>query len=446
MLFRDDYYNSIKCDLYGDMAYICDERDLCEALSLLSMKLLEHRDSRIELTVSPGYIDIRDIKEEVLYRNRDSINRIIFHKMEFTNKLKTIGIDRPDKSDIYNYQLYLRLCYFIYILDNFIFPGCRFFDLFREENWSAENVSDANTDNTVYQRCIMEYLKLDNDLRGIDDEYEKGHIVFSDTFFNWYQDLYDNGCIDNADEELNKYLSMTDLYLDNFRYQRDIRRDVLSYIKRYEALSVICDMKANLSDEIIGDTVEIMNKFDFFSLEDYCNDYVCVRELDKAITDEEILWIVDRVTDFDLKQYSMLNDESCMLFVRYCDDKDDYFISKRDIKLIENIYRNLKVSTRYYSVRTNLNKRSDGYKTDYHSIRRSFKSDNDYSESALRDDIFRKMCRLVKSVVDSADPLEFFNYELPCNTTLYGLLAITESYDDILYRIKWYEKMTELMS
>ena len=125
MLFKDDYYNSVKCDLYGDTAYICTERDVCEELSILTSKFMEYRDSRVELTICPDYINLGDIDEGVLCINRDSINRIIFHKSEFTNKLRSIGINKPDKSDTYNYQLYLRLCYFVYILDNFIFSEYR---------------------------------------------------------------------------------------------------------------------------------------------------------------------------------------------------------------------------------------------------------------------------------------------------------------------------------
>lgn len=45
------------------------------------------------------------------------------------------------------------------------------------------NIGDANTDNVVYQRCIMDYLRLDDRLRYIDDEYEREHTIFFDTFF-----------------------------------------------------------------------------------------------------------------------------------------------------------------------------------------------------------------------------------------------------------------------
>ena len=93
MLFKDDYYNSVKCDLYGDTAYIYTERDVCEELSILTSKFMEYRDSRVELTICPNYINLGDIDEEKIEANfNDGILTIVAPKRdnEASKKLITI--------------------------------------------------------------------------------------------------------------------------------------------------------------------------------------------------------------------------------------------------------------------------------------------------------------------------------------------------------------------
>lgn len=447
MLFKDGKLNccfEIQSDSHDLNAY-----KLCKELERLMDNIIDYPSDIIEINVYPYSIDRKMIKDNVLNRNANDIKNIIFHHEEFSNKLALLNIKKRDKSDK-DYDEYLKIIYGLYIIDNLIFPNVRFFDLFKENKWSSENVVDANTGNERYQRCIYDYLLAD--LKKTDEEYERSHVEFCDAYFYWYQMEYDHYLKDDQiilnNDQLMTFKVLIDDKLatmmnciDNKKYENNPRIELLSFLKRYEALATINDMKINIDEGLFHEAKYIIDKIDIDSINKY-DEYINVKDVDKLFDDEKIKNVVKEVISFDIEQAQYLNDNSSMLLV--FEDDNEYYITISDILLIADVYLNMNTSIKYYSKRTYLTNRDDASKRVFHSIRRSFsaKDIDDFkaSQSNLRNDLFRLICHMVKNED------EFFYYEIPCNHMLCELLVIPERLDNIYQRIDWFKNMTELLS
>lgn len=271
MIFKDEKLNSFK---YDPSIEVKDEQysayELCKELEKIGDIILQYKSNRIELNADPGYFNRIFIDPKVLERSTDDIYRIVFCNGDFLNKLKVLNIERVYEDNKY-YPEFLKLCYFFYIMTYFIFPKRRFFDLFKELKWSAENNIEAETGNDVYEKYIMDNVFNSGYYYELNNEYEALHDTFSERYFEYYQDQYNS----YDGEDFKKYINKCNkelidkcnrealkVKMDNSPYRR-----LLSFLKRYEALSTIEDMLRNTDEEIFEDAQEILNKIDTDTIE-----------------------------------------------------------------------------------------------------------------------------------------------------------------------------------
>lgn len=138
----------------------------------------------------------------MLERSTDDIYRIIFCNGEFLNKLNILNVDRVFEDNRY-YPEFLQLCYFFYIMNYFIFPQRKFFDLFKETKWSAENTVEASTSYEIFERFMMNGIFGSAYYYDLNREYELLHDRFSELYFACYQDHYDS----YSGDDFGKYIA-----------------------------------------------------------------------------------------------------------------------------------------------------------------------------------------------------------------------------------------------
>ena len=161
--------------------------DCCRHIVHTVDYLMEHGCLDSDITGNPVHIVVSDIPEATLHRTTEDINRIVFYGKEFERKLALLGIHRIKQEQTLFYLCYLQMCYFLYLMDYIIYPDVRFFDLFKENNLSSENVSDAGTGNQKDQDMILQVILQHPQYRKLDDDYEHAFALFQDTFFTWYE-------------------------------------------------------------------------------------------------------------------------------------------------------------------------------------------------------------------------------------------------------------------
>lgn len=123
-------------------------------------------------------------------------------------------------------------------------------------------------------------------------------------------------------------------------------------------------------------------------------------------------------------------------------------MSMKHVFIICMIRVYLPQSVRYCSKRIILHDRSDGDRSSSRSIKQSFKAENsgDFhpADSALRNDVFRILCRAALCFVESS-PEEFFHYELPMNRMLTEVLHLPEHLPYLEHRTAWFLSMTDVI-
>ena len=161
--------------------------DCCRHIVHTVDYLMEHGCLDSDITGNPVHIVVSDIPEATLHRTAEDINRIVFYGKEFKQKLSLLGIHRVKPEQTLSDLRYLQMCYFLYLMDYIIYPDVRFFDLFKVNNLSSENVSDAGTGNEKYQDMILQVILQNPQYRKINDDYEHAFDAFQDSFFSWYE-------------------------------------------------------------------------------------------------------------------------------------------------------------------------------------------------------------------------------------------------------------------
>lgn len=474
MIFKDEKLNSFK---YDPSIEVKDEQysayELCKELEKIGDIILQYKSNRIELNTDPGYFNRIFIDPKVLERSTDDIYRIIFCNGDFLNKLKVLNIERVYEDNKY-YPEFLKLCYFFYIMDYFIFPDRKLFDLFKELKWSAENTIEAQTGNDIYEQFIMDNVFNDGYYHDLNNEYELLHDSFFEKYFDYYQNRYDN--YDGSDfadyiNKCNKELidrcnsKVLKVNVEDSPYRR-----LLSFLKRYEALSTIEDMLRNTDEDIFNDALEILNKIDRETIEKYSDEDVDANDWDYVFDNEMFLCsilkkdrlnftdrirleeakidiTVERIIAFEYFQYDLHNvKEGTFTFVKK--DGDDFYINMADLYIIAAARFYLPADLKYYSKRTYLENRSDANDYPDHSVRRALKSDeNDgfnKGKSTLVINIFRILCRMLKACIEEGEE-EFYNFELPMNRSCISMQKEPEKLEYLEERVEWYKTINELL-
>ena len=389
----------------------------------------------------------------MLERSTDDIYRIIFCNGEFLNKLNILNVDRVFEDNRYYPEL-LQLCYFFYIMNYFIFPQRKFFDLFKETKWSAENTVEASTSYEIFERFMMNGIFGSAYYYDLNREYELLHDRFSELYFACYQDYYDSYSGDDFGKyiaEMNKEL----IYKCNnkaseIKIDENPKRRLLSFLKRYEALCAIDDMLRNTDDEIFRDAAAILDKIDIETIEKYADTDVNANDWNLVFVNEMFLCsilgkdrlnftdrirlkearienAVDRIIAFEYAQYDLHNvKDGTFTFVKK--DGDDFYINMADLYIIAAARFYLPQDIKYYSKRTSLKNKSDAYKSDSHSIRRALKSEDE--KSALLINVFRILCRMLKACIEEGED-DFYNFELSMNRSCIIMQREAEKLDTL---------------
>lgn len=474
MIFKDEKLNSFK---YDPSIEVKDEQysayELCKELERIGDIILQYKSNRIELNTDPGYFNRIFIDPIVLERSTDDIYRIIFCNGEFLNRLNILNIERVFEDNRY-YPEFLKLCYFFYIMTYFIFPKRRFFDLFKQLKWSAENNIEAETGNDVYEKYIMDNVFNDGYYHNLNNEYELLHDSFFEKYFDYYQNHYDNYEGNDFDDYINKcnkeLIEKCNSIALKVKMEDSPYRRLLSFLKRYEALSTIEDMLRNTDEDIFNDARQILDKIDTEAIEKYSDEYIDANDWDYVFDKEMFLCsilkkdrlnftdrirleeakidiTVERIIAFEYFQYDLHNvKDGAFTFVKK--DGDDFYINMADVYIIAAARFYLPADLKYYSKRTYLENRSDANNNPDHSIRRALKSDeNDgfnKGKSTLVINIFRILCRMLKACIEEGEE-EFYNFELPMNRCCIALQKEPENFEYLEARVKWYKTMNELL-
>lgn len=496
MIFLNNALNSELYDPENNpdtTKYKYSKMGLCKALYDFSVAFEEEDFFEVFFDSSKIRIDWEKIKDNVKYRTASDISRVIFYKPEFKSKLELLGVVEPYEGEgSYDYACYLQLCYFFYLMDNYIFSDVRFFDLFKEKNWSSENVSDSGTGNEVYQRFIMSSLFNDNHYRNLDRCYEESFDRFQDAFFSWYELQTYKFTRENyldipgkqsiiPESRLPEFAAIIHARMDEIAVLSDeAARDrvtkltpydtLLARLKRYEALSTQKDYYENLNLIDLSSAIKMAELVKSRIPKGYRSTYIAKEDIGTLMDDMAFISSVigkqklvqkdlDRVHNSDIQgallgiwdyeedQLSRPYASGIFTFITKNDD-GNYVMSLEDVLIIAITRVYLPKTTKYYSKRTYLYDRSDGIKTNVHSLRLSFDAvDVDgfkAKKSMLRNDVFRIMCRTV-AVISSNGLDEFLNFELPMNKAIIAFERIPENYPCLEQRSAWFESSTFFM-
>ncbi|MDO4500697.1 MAG: hypothetical protein Q4B60_05410 [Erysipelotrichaceae bacterium] len=496
MIFLNDVLNSVFYDpgMHPDIINHKYSRiDLCNTLANFSKNFEEDGYLEVNIGSTVKRVELSQVKESVTHRTADEIKNIIFYKPEFKTKIGLLGVEEPlDKEDSYNYACYLQLCYFFYLMDNFIFPDVHFFDLFKEKKWSAENVSDAGTGNEIYQNFIMSSIFNDDYYRRIDAEYEESFDKFQDAFFSWYElqtykftkknnlevpgkqsripEQFISEFEEFINEEINKISCILKDQVDNLNFNQTPFDKLLGGIKRYEALATQKDYFENLKLIDLDNAIElaelvkarlpeefdsiIINKDDIEQLMEDRDFLSCVVGKDKLtrkdldrIYESDLPGALLSIWDYEEAQLERAYNEGSFTFIAR-DDEGNYAMTLENALLISITRLHLPKTVKYFSNRTYLKNRSDGIKAKLHSLRLSFNAINaggfKAKKSALRDSVFRILCRTVL-VIATYGLEEFLYFELPMNKTIGSFERLPEDFPVLEQRTTWFNGAASIM-
>ena len=461
--------------------------DCCRHIVHTVDYLMEHGCLDSDITGNPVHIVVSDIPEATLHRTAEDINRIVFYGKEFERKLALLGIHRIKQEQTLFYLRYLQMCYFLYLMDYIIYPDVRFFDLFKENNLSSENVSDAGTGNQKYQDMILQVILQHPQYRKLDDDYEHAFALFQDTFFTWYElSMYsymENNQIQSDTGILpEQYLPDFSTYIHSrfsafnssvsiplFQTGRSVFDDVLAVIRRKEAEAVLHDYGMNLDQTDTSFLYDLTGIISRTMPEEYEEEYITYEQIPLLEQDHDFLTLlkgnskrrmpderfihtyqissaVRNIWDFEADQLKADFTDGQFTFVQKEDEQ--YYMSMKHVFIICMIRVYLPQSVRYCSRRIILHDRSDGDRSSSRSIKQSFKAENsgDFhpADSALRNDVFRILCRAALCFVESS-PEEFFHYELPMNRMLTEVLHLPEQLPYLEHRTAWFLSMTDVI-
>lgn len=227
-------------------------------------------------------------KNEKVFTKKDIYNHI--HKPDserIQGILLKLGVTKPAEDDEINYILYLKLEYFIFFLRYYIFPNEKFYDLYKEELKSIENIHFGTGENAKYGQFILENLgdeivcsfisEFDNEIEQTDD----WTFFYSWTFSRMLEiyvlftklleeeDYWDNllnAIEDNLDEQNAAYFKEK-LEDDEFDYD-----SILEVIEKYLEIKIL-DIKNKITvkkdyytKNPIYDLVDYIINFDISAL------------------------------------------------------------------------------------------------------------------------------------------------------------------------------------
>lgn len=472
--------------------------DIPEGHTISTMECCRHIVSTVDYLMEHGYLDTsipghhihivaNNIPEAVFNRSAEDINRIVFYGKEYEKKLSLLGIHRIKPEQSHSFLRYLQMCYFLYLMDYIIFPDVRFFDLFKDCSLSSENVTDGGTGNEKYQDMILQVIYTHPQYRQADDAYEHAFDVFQDSFFSWYElSMYSYMEQNNISSDTgilpatylkdfsiwihDQFRALTDdIIIEPVHSQHCVFDDVLATIKRKEATAVLQDYGMNLLQTDYSFLYSLCEKIMESLPEEYETQYITYDQIPLMEQDEDFISIlrlgkdrkmpvsrfietyqisdtVKRIWDFENDQLKRDCTEGQFTFLQEMEGQ--YVMSMKNVFILCMVRIHLPKSVKYYTKQTALHNRSDGKHSFSRSIKHSFKAtesdDYDPSNSALRDDIFRILCRAALCIVESSWE-EFFHYELPMNCMLTEVLKIPEDYPLLQQRTAWFTAMTEIM-
>lgn len=488
MLFENNKLNNHYYDpsIPPDPLYHYSRMDCCHRIEEFTDAF--KTEGYFELTIGERTIKraVSAIKETVLERSAEDINRLIFYKKEFTGKLSLLNITEPSVNDTFCNARYLKLCYFFYLMDYFIFPEVRFFDLFKKESLSTENIRDSLGKSGIYQEFIMQSVFDSQCYHQSIDEYEKLISSYQNSFFDWYELKtyeygYHYGCLkkdhsftipaehlDSFNRIIKESIEQIDQEIKDsiiIKQTCDPFDRLLSTLKSFDAISTINDYYLNLDELDLEIMEEIAVNIKSRMPAGYDKIYLYQEDITAKVQDEEFLdnlistkplsinekkairKAVDQIYLFESHQGKRLGNDALLFLEMDADGK--YAMSLQSTFIIASVCIYLPHACRYYAKRTYLHNRSDSSRHARHSIIRSFLAtddeDVDRKNSMLRNAVFRIICHYVNVFIVQGKE-EFLNFELPMNKMLQKALILPEELPDLSGRISYLANIIHILN
>ncbi|MBQ0064666.1 MAG: hypothetical protein KBT48_02800, partial [Firmicutes bacterium] len=442
-----------------------------------SSPILLHCQTRLN---QPIYV----IKEEAsMGRTYADIENIIVRKKEFRNKLSILHINEPEDKNSADFIYYLQFVYFFYIMTYFVFPKLKFFDLFKEKNWSSENTMQSDTGNELFEHFILQNIYEDPFLKELylkkiasyDEEW--GHC--NDRFYEYYEKEYSNKEASKEYQELFKPIIESKIdEIHNRVYPKCLsmrRTETLfdrffDFDQSYNSKSINADFLYNythLDYEAILNVYEHIQEIDP-ELERY---YVLYEEIEEVINEDVFVcdcMHVDHLTpttinkykkypikeailniwDFEKTQLEEFPDSTGFTFIQ--EYEGNYIMNYSDLLIIAMTCIYIPYTISFYSKRTDLYDRSDSSKKKKHSIKESYKVIDQQTftpkNSSVRDAMFRILCKMEQSLYKYGNPNEFLYYEVPMNIMVFRIMEYGESLPTIEQRTQYYKYFIEEMA
>ncbi|MDO4466216.1 MAG: hypothetical protein Q4C49_04340 [Bacillota bacterium] len=495
MLFEEEKYNSYKYSFACTPQEVYSYHDLCKTLACLTEKLQMDLLDNKEIWLQERLLDDRKVrckfvyegtKEVVLDRDYHEIHNVLCRKPEFKKRLEKIGIIEPEKNTL-EFSIYLQFVYFFYILIYFVFPDIRFLDLFVPKNWSTENTIECDTGNEIYEDFIIKNLKQNSFVKEAYEKKLQDHddawSLCNDTYFDYYQALYDTYFEDEFEQTLSPknsqaFKSFMAQKLETLNESISIHPEekknayfaFLDFDNTYVSKTINQDSRINyetIEFEGVKDLCEALKEYPLDELDEYivleeqledlCEEefFLCMcmdqdhatQTMRKKYHEYDVYSAIKKVWEFE--EYQMIHYPLGEGFTFLKKEEDTFYMTIADCLVLAKTRIQLPVKLSYYSKRTYLEDRSDGQKKKRHSLKQSYKSAEtenfDVKNSRLRDNIFRIVCRLQYMMLTKENPEEFIYYELPMNIQWFDLCEYALAYPQIEQKTEYYQQITTHM-
>ncbi len=293
MLFKEKQLHSnfdFDYELSDDIAtlnYLCKE---IQKITSILLSLLE-KEYVVKLTYEDNngnsiFIDKSKISDKVWYRDISEIRNLLYRnevdgrdqsQFSIGKALKDFGIEKPKDSE--KYKEYLKLLYFFYMINYFVFPDKNIFKFLSEKNSSYIKTYDEGTDDGKYLSFIIDNI-----------------LTNSDEFIKFMK----------IDRKISMIMEEISIFYKNDNYgqlvslekiREDIEYDVgenpLSkmwfFCYRYTIKNYCYDLLQNLK---FGESNLVFEQMEISPFDSWKKLYISVEDIDDFLYDDKLYWFV----------------------------------------------------------------------------------------------------------------------------------------------------------
>lgn len=293
MLFQEKYLQSnfdFDCELSDELAtlnYLCKEIQLITKAILLLVENdeivnLRYKDNNGNLL----FVDKNKINDKTWYRDISEIRNILYRKdvegkekqqFSINKALKSLGIYEPKDKE--NYKQYLKILYFFYMMNYFVFPDKNIFKLLSDSNLNYLNSYDQGSDEGKYLNFIIDNVLSNEDELNKFIKIDRKISIMMDEISLFYKT--ENNCEIANLEEIRKIIEneigenpLSKLWFFCYKYNiKAYCKDILQNIKSSEETFIFDPLE-------IGPFVEWKNR------------YINIDEIEDFLREDKFYWFV----------------------------------------------------------------------------------------------------------------------------------------------------------